>query len=353
MKWRRLIAAALMVVTLFSVTGCMIPYAESSTMPAASGLCTGSTTGDATKVAGVTPAMAANAKIIADYALANGFGQPGVLVGITSAWTESTLNEKAVDPSNRWVGLFQMSAAWVAGGQDRTDPHVMTEMFYQGSPYGHPGLADIEGWQDMEPGRAAATVEGNLGRVAQYIGNQGIGQQITDALAGTETCTTGGAAGAAAGNASALQQNSSQDPSSFGWKHNGPMEPLVYQGHSFGQVAKGTAPLWIGMLNDLVPRIPGGLNAYLGCYEDRSNVNSPGRLSFHAYGLACDLNYDKNPNGAAPTSLTGQYVIPISAAKEVATKWGMEWGGNWGYPDAMHFEIHLTPAQVAQVIAGG
>ena len=92
---------------------------------------------------------------------------------------------------------------------------------------------------------------------------------------------------------------------------------------------------------------------YLGAYEDRNNVNSPGRLSFHSYGLAIDVNYNKNRNGAPPSSLSGQYVIPGSVAREVATKWGMEWGGNWGYPDAMHFEIHLTPAQVAQVIAGG
>ena len=127
------------------------------------------------------------------------------------------------------------------------------------------------------------------------------------------------------------------------------MEPLTYQGHSLGQVAKGTAPLWAGMLTDLVPQIPGGLNNNLGCYEFRNNVNSPGRLSFHAYGLACDINYDRNPNGVNPDSLSGQYVIPRAAAEAVAAKWGMEWGGDWGFPDPMHFEIHLTPQQVASL----
>ena len=345
----RRLTAALTALALLFVSGCMIPSPDDSST-SAGGLCTGQTNGDATKVAGVTPAMAANAKIIADYALANGFGPAGVLVGVTSAWTESTLNEKAVDPSGRWVGLFQMSSAWVAGGEDRTNPHVMTQMFYQGSPYGHPGLADITDWQQLEPGRAAATVEGNLGRVTQYIGNQGIAKQIVDALAPTQTCPATGAG--VSGTAAGLQQNSSQDPSTFGWTHNGPMEPLVYQGHNFGQVAKGTAPLWTAMLNDLVPQIPGGLNNYLGAYEDRSNVNSPGRLSFHAYGLAIDINYDKNPNGRSPASLSGQYVIPSSAARAVAAKWGMEWGGDWGYPDPMHLELHLSPEQVQKVVNG-
>jgi len=164
--------------------------------------------------------------------------------------------------------------------------------------------------------------------------------------------STGGgrpAAGAVANPAVGLQQNKSQDPSTFGWTAGGPMEPLTYQGHSLGQVAKGTAPLWAGMLNDLVPQIPGGLNNNLGCYEYRNNVNSPGRLSFHAYGLACDINYDRNPNGANPDSLSGQYVIPRAAAEAVAVKWGMEWGGDWGFPDPMHFEIHLTPQQVASL----
>src|SRR6476659_9370534 len=54
--------------------------------------------------------------------------------------------------------------------------------------------------------------------------------------------STGGgrpAAGAVANPAAGLQQNKSQDPSTFGWTAGGPMEPLTYQGHSLGQVAKG------------------------------------------------------------------------------------------------------------------
>lgn len=146
--------------------------------------------------------------------------------------------------------------------------------------------------------------------------------------------------------------NKSQDPSTFGWVHNGPMEPLTFQGHNFGQVAKGTAGLWNKLLFELVPQIPGGLNNNLGCYADRNNVNSPGRLSFHAYGLACDINYDRNPNGSNPASLSGQYVIPATAARAAAARWCMEWGGDWDFPDPMHFEVHCSPQQVAQLVGG-
>lgn len=341
--------AALVLLGVLTITGCM-PFPADDPAPNVGPVSCSSTTGDATGVAGATPAMAANAKIIADYAMANGFGRQGVLVGLTSAWTESTLNEKAVHPSGKWVGLFQMSAAWAAGGEDRTNPLAMTTMFYQGSPYGHPGLNDIDGWQQMPPGQAAATVEGNLGKLSQYIGNEPIGELLTAALVGSGggNCTPGGTAG----NASGLTMNPSQDPSTFGWQHNGPMEPLVFQGVNFGQVARGTAPLFSALLGDLVPFIPGGLNGFQGAYADRSNVNSPGRLSFHAYGLAIDVNYNANPNGSDPHFLSGTYVIPVAKAQEFARKYGMEWGGDWGFPDPMHFEIHLSPEQVAQVVGG-
>lgn len=193
-RTKELVLVFVVIVLIVGLAGCAKP----STIQVASGPAgsCGTSAGDASGVPGVTPAMAANAKIVADYAMANGFGKQGVLVGITAAWTESTLNPDAVHPSGRWVGLFQMSAAWAAGGEDRRNPLVMTTMFYQGSPYGHPGLKDIAGWQQMEPGRAAATVEGNPTKLAQYIGNEGIAQQITDAIViGPTECPGGGGGG--------------------------------------------------------------------------------------------------------------------------------------------------------------
>jgi hypothetical protein len=173
----------------------------------------------------------------------------------------------------------------------------------------------------------------------------------TPAAAGAPVCgTVPGATPGTANPATGLAQNSSPAPSSFGWVRAANQVPFSWQGHNFGEVAAGTEPLWTGLLNDLVPQIPGGLNSNLGCFENRNNVNSPSMVSFHAYGLACDINYDANPNGASPANLSGQYVIPIAAAQSAAAKWGMEWGGDWGgTPDPMHFEIHLSPQQIASL----
>ena len=74
-------------------------------------------------------------------------------------------------------------------------------------------------------------------------------------------------------------------------------------------------PLWTGLLTELVPLIPGGLTGDLGCFEDRNNVNNPSAVSFHAYGLACDLNFGDNPNGAPGYGRSGRFVIPAGGAR--------------------------------------
>ena len=141
--------------------------------------------------------------------------------------------------------------------------------------------------------------------------------------------------------------NDSQDPSSFGWvRASGINTGYAWNGRSFpGGVAAGTEALWNGLLNELVPQIPGGLQpGALWGYENRSNVNSPGNASFHSYGLALDVNSSANPNGAPGYGRAGQYVIPAEAAHNLAATYGMLWGGDFrGTPDPMHFEIHLSP----------
>jgi hypothetical protein len=146
--------------------------------------------------------------------------------------------------------------------------------------------------------------------------------------------------------------NSSQDPSSFGWKVASNIVPYSYPGIvpvSFpAGVAAPTVPLWTALLNELVPHINGGLNPG-SCwgFENRDNVNSPGRKSFHAYGLALDINASNNPNGTKGGG-SGHFQLPPETAS-IATKYGCEWLGD---SDPMHIECHLSPDEISNYSGG-
>lgn len=341
--------AALALLAVLTITGCMpFPDDPEPTNTGASFSSCGAATGDASGIPGVTPEMAAVAKAIADTAIGLGLGKHGATIGVVVSYTESTLrtiNFGDYSSNGQMTtsrGPFQQKAEW-GPLADRLDPVKSATMFFTGGQAGQSGLTDIAGWQTMPVPQAAQAVQrSGYADGSNFARNLDIGTQITNAIVTSESCAPIAPGGP-------VQINKSQDPSTFGWQHNGPMEPLVFQGHNFGSVAAGTGPLWQGLLTDIVPHIPGGLNNYQGCYADRQNVNSPGRLSFHAYGLACDVNFNANPNGSDPAFLTGPHVIPISVAQQAAAKWGMEWGGDWGYPDPMHFEIHISPDQVRQI----
>lgn len=81
-----------------------------------------------------------------------------------------------------------------------------------------------------------------------------------------------------------------------------------------------------------------------GELDDWGYANRPVRgersgKSNHAFGLAIDVNALTNVLGT-----TGD--VP----DEVVRQWeieGGEWGGDWSRPDPMHFETHLTPAEIA------
>jgi hypothetical protein len=291
-------------------------------------------------------------------------------------------------------GLYQQMDPW-GPLTVRLDPAGSTLLFLNGGQGGQKGLFAVPNWWTLDPWVAAQAVEqsefsdgsnyrGNLATTDAIVDSILAGQTVSDLPDPTITsrqmisaptdpavqvaassppnsgaavpcpASPAGQIGIASGPASGLVQNTSQDPSSFGWVRAQNPVTFSWQGHTFGQVAAGTEGLWTGLLNDLVPQIPGGLNSNLGCFEDRNNVNSPGMVSFHAYGLACDINFDANPNGANPSTLSGQYVIPVPAAQAAAAKWGMEWGGDFrGTPDPMHFEIHLSPQQIATLGTAG
>lgn len=65
------------------------------------------------------------------------------------------------------------------------------------------------------------------------------------------------------------------------------------------------------------------------------NMRGSNKLSQHAFGTAIDVNAATNPM----LSRGAQVVTDLPAnTAELAKKYGLEWGGNWKRPDAMHFE---------------
>ena len=140
----------------------------------------------------LTEEQNANAQAIAGVALGLGLGERGVLVGITTALTESTL--KNVDygdmmgpggsmSSSR--GLFQQLTGW-GPLADRMDPVRAATMFYTGGQAGQPGLMDIPGWHQMSVPAAAQSVQmSEFADGSNFAGNLELAQVITAALLGS------------------------------------------------------------------------------------------------------------------------------------------------------------------------
>jgi hypothetical protein len=89
-----------------------------------------------------------------------------------------------------------------------------------------------------------------------------------------------------------------------------------------------------------VPEYAAGVG--LGELDDWSYLNRNVRggvsKSNHAFGLAIDVNALANVQGTAgdmPEEVVAQWLVE-----------GGEWGGNFSNPDPMHFETHLTPAEI-------
>jgi hypothetical protein len=301
-----------------------------------------------------------NAQAIAGVALSLGLGRPGVLVGILTANIESDLHNLAGGDRDS-VGLFQQRNPW-GSVADRMDPVKSATMFFTGGQGGQPGLLDFPGWEAMDPGVAMQRVQQSQfsgGSSPGYAGKLATATAATDALmAGQPAAVTVPAAAPCSmtappklpgtgGTHFSGVMNNSQDPSSYGWKIGGPTVPLVFQGRSFGRVAAGTQGLWVAMLAELAPLIPGGLNSNVGCLDVRRNVNSPSKWSLHAYGIACDLNSDVNCNGCSAQSVQGKrFALPM-ATREIVAKYGFRWGGDFrGTPDPMHIELGISPQQI-------
>lgn len=111
-------------------------------------------------------------------------------------------------------------------------------------------------------------------------------------------------------------------------------------------------------------------------YNCRTITGGAGR-SLHSYGIALDINWNTNPysdhpgvrdpkfsnkatqeeraldvkSGAADTDMTEAMIADALAITTRTGKRVFEWGGNWqSVKDAMHFEIDLSPSELAEGI---
>ena len=78
----------------------------------------------------------------------------------------------------------------------------------------------------------------------------------------------------------------------------------------------------------------GELVTWDGCFNIRRKRRGVS-ASLHSWGLAIDVNASYNPMGRKPT-LSPEFVRCFTDA-------GFEWGGGWGIPDGMHFQLARIP----------
>jgi len=142
------------------------------------------------------------------------------------------------------------------------------------------------------------------------------------------------------------------NPYSFGWKIEPNLVPFTFKGVNFGQCAAEVHDIFIALLTELEPIIPGGIA--FGPHDDWAYSSTDelpdGSPSFHHFGIAFDLNWRENPMGnyANNPDASQKGAIPTQKAIAIARKYGCEYGASWsggpnrlGFKDYMHFECHL------------
>ncbi|MEP6560424.1 MAG: NlpC/P60 family protein [Nakamurella sp.] len=145
------------------------------------GACSNVTNGTSCNVtgtySGLSEAQQANARAVANVALARGLGVDGVVLGIMTAYTESTLNNvthgDAMGPSSR--GLFQQMPGWGPEAV-RMDPAGAAGLFFD-------RVVGIGGWAAQQPWAVAQAVqESEFVDGSNYQGNYSVALDIATAL---------------------------------------------------------------------------------------------------------------------------------------------------------------------------
>ncbi len=81
------------------------------------------------------------------------------------------------------------------------------------------------------------------------------------------------------------------------------------------------------------------MNRFGGCYNFRRKRGGS-QLSTHSWGIAVDLDPEKNPLGKPYNANAG--MMPMEVVN-IFERYGAEWGGRWGNRcDAQHFQFART-----------
>ena len=139
------------------------------------------------------------------------------------------------------------------------------------------------------------------------------------------------------------------------------------------RVAPPTCAAWEALARVLDAHEYAIRGAETDSYNDRS-VKGGAEKSLHAYGIALDLNWTTNPYrdhpgerpirfsqrdtqdaraeevrlGKADTDMTQAMIDDVLAIRTPSGQTVFAWGGSWlGFKEPMHFQINLTPADLA------
>ena len=91
------------------------------------------------------------------------------------------------------------------------------------------------------------------------------------------------------------------------------------------------APLTAAFTNVIQRGLISQLKTWDGCYNIRPKRGTRTSPSLHSWGLAIDINAAWNGFGKPPT-MSKELVKCFTDA-------GFDWGGVWGKPDGMHFQL--------------
>lgn len=91
-----------------------------------------------------------------------------------------------------------------------------------------------------------------------------------------------------------------------------------------------------------------------GAYNCRHQTGSSA-WSNHAYGAAVDVNWQSNPYASyLITDMPSDMIRDIENIRTIDGTQVFRWGGRYsGHKDAMHFEVMVSPEQLARGIRGG